>query len=79
MECAEVTDRLWEYLDGELAAEEAVAVGWHLARCPACRPHHCCDRAFLLLLARSLACPRPAPVEIVAAVRTRLAAGRRAR
>ena len=25
MECAEITDRLWEYLDGELAAEEAAA------------------------------------------------------
>jgi anti-sigma factor (TIGR02949 family) len=50
MECAEVTDRLWEYLDGELAAEEAAAVGQHVAGCVHCTSHWCCDRAFLELL-----------------------------
>jgi anti-sigma factor (TIGR02949 family) len=50
MECAEVADRLWEYLDGELAAEEAAAVGRHVAGCAHCNSHCCCDRAFLELL-----------------------------
>jgi anti-sigma factor RsiW len=51
MECAEVAERLWEYLDGELAAEEAAAVDRHLAGCPTCRPRCCRDRAFLARLA----------------------------
>ena len=50
MECAEVTDRLWEYLDGELAAEEAAAVGRHVVGCSHCNSHCRCDRAFLELL-----------------------------
>jgi anti-sigma factor (TIGR02949 family) len=50
MECAEVTDRLWEYLDGELAAEEAAAIRGHVAGCPHCNSHCCCDRAFLAML-----------------------------
>jgi anti-sigma factor RsiW len=51
MECAEVAERLWEYLDGELPAEEAAAVGRHLAGCAACRPRCRRDRAFLARLA----------------------------
>lgn len=50
MECAEVTDRLWEYLDGELAAEEAAGVSTHVVGCAHCNSHCCCDRAFLALL-----------------------------
>ncbi len=52
MDCAEVVVLLWEYLDEELAAEEAAAVGAHLAWCGRCHPRFCCDRAFLRLLAR---------------------------
>ena len=72
MECAEVAQRLWEYLDGELAAKEAAAVDRHLAGCGHCRPHFCCDRAFLFLVVRSLSRPCPAPVGLRAAVLTRL-------
>ena len=73
MECSEVTDRLWEYLDGELAAEEAAAVDRHLASCPYCRPHHCCDRQFLVLIVRSLSRPCPAPATLRITILTRLA------
>ena len=68
MECPEVTERLWEYLDGELAAKEAAAVSVHLADCPYCRPHYRCDRAFLVLIVRSFARPCPAPPRLRAAV-----------
>ncbi len=54
MECAEITDRLWEYLDGELAAEEAAAVGQHVTGCAHCNSHCCCDRAFLELVVGAL-------------------------
>jgi anti-sigma factor (TIGR02949 family) len=73
MECPEVTDRLWEYLDGELAAEEAALVDRHLAGCPVCRSHHRCDGALLVLIVRSLSAPCPAPQSLFVAVRERLA------
>jgi len=73
MDCAEVTDRLWEYLDGELAAKEASAVTDHLAGCRFCRPHHRCDRAFLALLVHSLARPCRAPATLRIAILARLA------
>jgi len=79
MECREVIDRLWEYLDGELAAEEAAAIGGHLGECPTCRPRCRCDRTFLLVIRRSLTAPCPAPIAFSEALRARLAAHRGAR
>lgn len=52
MKCEDVLLRLWEYLDQELAPEEAGAVWNHLQGCSRCHPCYCCDRAFLALLAR---------------------------
>jgi anti-sigma factor (TIGR02949 family) len=75
MECPEVTERLWEYLDGELAAKEANAVAVHLSGCPHCRPHYRCDRAFLLVVVRSLTRPCAVPPGLRAAVRARLSPG----
>jgi predicted anti-sigma-YlaC factor YlaD len=51
MDCSEVVRRLWEYLDDELAPEEASAIGAHLGDCRCCRPAYKCDRAFLERLA----------------------------
>ena len=73
MECAEVTRRLWEYLDGELAAKEAAAVDRHLAGCPHCQPHCRCDHAFFVVIVRSLTRPCPAPLGLRAAILARLA------
>lgn len=69
MECEEVLNRLWEYLDYELAPEEAKAVRAHLSDCPCCFPSFCCRRAFLELLARQrTGCS--APPTLVARVRS---------
>jgi mycothiol system anti-sigma-R factor len=73
MECSEITDRLWEYLDGELAAKEASEVHDHLAGCLGCRRHHACDRAFLFLVVRALARPLSAPHALRVTIRARLA------
>ncbi len=75
MECPEVTERLWEYLDGELAAKEAAAVGVHLAGCPHCQPHYRCDRAFLVVVVRSLTHPCAVPAGLRARVVARLLRG----
>jgi mycothiol system anti-sigma-R factor len=73
MECSEVAERLWEYLDDELAAKEAAAVARHLDGCGHCRPHLHCDRAFLVALVRCLRAPCAAPMRLRVAVRARLA------
>jgi mycothiol system anti-sigma-R factor len=71
MRCEEVLSRLWEYLDEELASEEAAAVRLHLSDCHRCHPAYCCDRAFLELLARQRAgCS--APRFLVVSIRARL-------
>ena len=71
MRCEEVLIRLWEYLDEELASEEAAAVKLHLRDCHRCHPACCCDRAFLELLARQRnRCS--APLTLVVSVRSRL-------
>jgi anti-sigma factor (TIGR02949 family) len=60
MECEEVSNRLWEYLDKELEPEEARSVREHVHGCPSCRPAYCYGRAFLNLLARQQqACTAP--------------------
>jgi mycothiol system anti-sigma-R factor len=76
MECREVLERLWEYLDDELAAKEAAAVDGHLAGCPTCNPRCRCDRAFLVLVVRGLSAPCPTPARLREAVLARLAAAR---
>ncbi|HEY3011490.1 MAG TPA: zf-HC2 domain-containing protein [Gemmatimonadales bacterium] len=65
MECEEVGLCLWEYLDQELAPEEAVAVGAHLEGCFRCYPAYCWNRSFLELLARQRAsCCAPAALRL---------------
>jgi hypothetical protein len=60
MECEEVSNRLWEYLDKELNPKETMSVGEHVHDCPWCRRSYCCSRAFLKLLARQRhACRAP--------------------
>jgi mycothiol system anti-sigma-R factor len=71
MGCDEVLLRLWEYLDEELAREEAEAVAAHLGHCSRCHPAYCWDRAFLGLLARQRgSCS--APPALLLSIRVRL-------
>jgi Putative zinc-finger len=64
MKCEEVGIRLWEYLDQELAPEEAEAVGTHLGYCPHCYPAFSWNRAFLELLARQRVYAAPTTLEM---------------
>ena len=71
MRCDEVLLRLWEYLDEELAREEAEAVAAHLGYCRRCHPAYCWDRALLEILARQRGnCS--APPTLVTSIRVRL-------
>ena len=71
MRCEEVLLCLWEYLDQELAREEAEAVAAHLDHCGRCHPAYCWDRALLKLLARQRGnCSVPAA--LVTSIRLRL-------
>lgn len=61
MDCVEVERRLWEYLDGALAPEEAAAVTAHVRGCGGCGPACRCCSAFLLLVSRVLRAQEGAP------------------
>ena len=71
MECEEVLERLWEYLDHELDPEEAATLRAHLVGCAGCYPSFRCDHAFLELLA-GLQRRCSAPPAFVAAIRAQL-------
>lgn len=60
MTCAEVAERLWEYLDGQLDARTTARVWDHLRQCEACFPEYDFRRAFQTLLRRHADTPVPA-------------------
>jgi len=47
MPCEHVLDRLWEYLDSELTAEDEAQVRKHLEICSRCYPQYDFRRAYL--------------------------------
>ena len=47
MPCEHVLARLWEYLDGELPADDDEAVRRHLEVCTRCYPRYNFQRAYL--------------------------------
>lgn len=62
-DCSEVLLRLYEYLDGEMTADEAMRFATHLAECGACLAQHDMERAIKALVKRSCRCePAPAPL-----------------
>lgn len=77
MTCAEVRERLGEYLDGHVAEELRSAVTGHLARCAICAGEYESLRALVLRLA-----PRAeptVPADLWEAIQTRLEGDRAAR
>lgn len=52
MTCAEVLERIYEFLDGELTAEVEGEIRRHLACCRQCYPHFRHEEVFLRFLER---------------------------
>ncbi|MBI4420332.1 MAG: zf-HC2 domain-containing protein [Gemmatimonadetes bacterium] len=52
IDCIKVIDRLWDYLDGELPAEQMEEIAAHLAECGRCNPQYRYQFTFLERLAR---------------------------
>ena len=52
LSCRDVIERLWDYLDGELAPEPMEELAAHLAECARCYPQFRFEFAFLEALAR---------------------------
>lgn len=46
IDCQEAAERIFEWLDNELAPTEAVSVGEHLETCARCYPRLAFERAF---------------------------------
>ena len=53
MDCTEVVQQLWDYLDGELTDDKMTQVRAHLKACRGCFPHFDFEKAFLDAIARS--------------------------
>lgn len=68
------TDRLSEYLDGELTEAERTALERHLAACPACSAT-LADLSRVVMRARALSAPEPHP-DLWDGIAARIAAGR---
>jgi anti-sigma factor RsiW len=47
LDCEQTVRRLWDYLDGEVGANELAAIDAHLASCEACSAHFVFERRFL--------------------------------
>ena len=47
LNCDEVMQQLWDYLDGELTPERMAAIAAHLSGCERCMPRHDFEREFL--------------------------------
>ncbi len=66
-DCAEVLDRVFEYLDGELTDEDVRRVQQHLDECAPCLEEHNLDLALKALVRRSCECER-APEDLRARI-----------
>jgi mycothiol system anti-sigma-R factor len=60
VDCAGAMERLHEYVDRELTADELRQVRMHLDDCPPCQRHFDFEEHFKLLVHRK-ACPETAP------------------
>lgn len=53
MDCQQVVQQLWDYLDGELTDEKMTEVRAHLKACKGCFPHFDFEKAFLEAVRKS--------------------------
>jgi anti-sigma factor (TIGR02949 family) len=53
IDCGEVMEQLYEYLDGELDAERVERIRAHLEVCKRCYPRYAFEKAFLRFLAEN--------------------------
>lgn len=73
VDCAEILDRVYEFIDGELDDQvDAAAIHRHLVECGPCLRQYDLERAVKALVARSCSCD-PAPevlrVKVLARIR----------
>jgi mycothiol system anti-sigma-R factor len=70
-DCREVLDRVFEYLDDEMAELDCAKIRQHLEECGACLREYNLDQALKALIRRSCAC-EPAPTELRARIVARI-------
>lgn len=69
--CREVLDRVYEYLDHELATPDYAKIRQHLAECGPCLRQYDLDEAVKTLVRRSCAC-EAAPDDLRVRILTRI-------
>ena len=72
MDCQQVVQQLWDYLDGELTDEKMTEVRAHLKACKGCFPHFDFEEAFLEAVRKSRAevsCPEEVRRKVMAKLR----------
>ncbi|HEY0672284.1 MAG TPA: zf-HC2 domain-containing protein [Longimicrobiales bacterium] len=62
--CRQALERVYEYLDGELPAEDAAHIQQHFERCKACYPVLQYCQSFQEALARAASCQGCAPDDL---------------
>jgi mycothiol system anti-sigma-R factor len=61
MSCADVLNRIYEFLDGELTAEVEDRIREHLAICRSCYPHFRHEEVFLRFIERRVQIEKAPP------------------
>lgn len=72
--CAEVLDRVYEYIDGELDHQRVHVIKEHLDECGPCLREYGLEEAVKAIVKRS--CSDPAPADLRAKVLAHIAAAR---
>ena len=70
-DCREVLDRVFEYLDNEMAELDCAKIKQHLEECGPCLQEYDLDQALKALIRRSCACEQ-APDELRTRILTRI-------
>ncbi len=70
-DCSEALLRLYEYLDGEMNAEDCRKIQAHLDDCGPCLKQYNLDQALKAVIKRSCACEE-APLELRTTILTRI-------